>query len=89
MPKINEKTYIADGVYAWFDGYQIWVTLDQCPEARPHEIGSIALDDRVLQSLLDLRHHPSFRTAAEAEEIEEEDLQAAADMFDKICGKPV
>lgn len=51
MPKINEKIHVGDGVYAWFDGYQIWVTLD--PTANAFQ--AIALDDRVLTELGRLR----------------------------------
>jgi hypothetical protein len=33
---INHKVYLGDGVYAWFDGYQIW--LETMRENTTHEI---------------------------------------------------
>lgn len=64
MLKINQRTHVGDGVYAWFDGYQIWVTLS--PEATISvKAGAIALNDEVLENLTILRQ--SFNLAREQE----------------------
>lgn len=49
MPELNLKqfdSYIGDGVYASFDGYQIWLA------ANHHENKIIALDPDVQKSLI-------------------------------------
>lgn len=45
--KRENETYIGDGVYASFDGYQIWLRTPR--EQGDHEI---ALDPRTLQNFL-------------------------------------
>jgi hypothetical protein len=42
-PKIPDR-YLGDGVYASFDGYQIWISL--------HDGSRIALEPEVIQALL-------------------------------------
>lgn len=40
------KTYLGDGVYAWYDGYHIWLTTENGIEIT----NRIALDPHVLRS---------------------------------------
>ena len=44
---MNEhQDYLGDGVYASFDGYQIWLAVNH------HENKQIALEPRVMESLM-------------------------------------
>lgn len=43
----NRKEYLGDGVYASFDGYQIWLSVDRGGVAE-----SIALEPPVFRALL-------------------------------------
>lgn len=42
----EHAAYLGDGVYASFDGYQIWLAVNH------HENKQIALDPRVMQQLV-------------------------------------
>lgn len=42
----ESKTYLGDGVYASFDGYQIWLHAE-----RDHDSHDIALEPETLQAL--------------------------------------
>lgn len=46
-----KKVYLGDSVYASFDGYQIWLTTENGFDAS----NSIALDDQVLQALINYK----------------------------------
>lgn len=52
---MENKTYIGDGVYAWFDGYQIWLYTER--ESGIHEI---ALDYRTFEALFHYGHTLGF-----------------------------
>lgn len=44
---MNEKdAYLGDGVYASFDGYQIWLAVNH------HENKQVALEPKVMEALL-------------------------------------
>ena len=44
---MNDKdAYLGDGVYASFDGFQIWLAVNH------HENKQVAIDPQVMQSLL-------------------------------------
>ena len=44
----EDRQYIGDGVYAWFDGYQVWIyTSNGVEESKP-----IALDPLTMNSLI-------------------------------------
>jgi hypothetical protein len=42
----DKDTYLGDGVYASFDGFQIWLTFEN------HENNQVAIDSDVMKSLL-------------------------------------
>ena len=42
----DDSTYLGDGVYASFDGYQIWLAVNH------HENKQIALEPKVMEALL-------------------------------------
>lgn len=42
----EQQTYLGDGVYASFDGFQIWLAVNH------HENNVVALEPRVMESLL-------------------------------------
>ena len=42
----NDNTYLGDGVYGSFDGYQIWLAVNH-PENK-----QVAIDPEVMQSLM-------------------------------------
>lgn len=42
----EQQTYLGDGVYASFDGFQIWLAVNH------HENIVLALDPRVMESLV-------------------------------------
>jgi len=44
---MNQDKYLGDGVYASFDGYQIWLVVNH------HENKVIALDPHVQEALID------------------------------------
>jgi hypothetical protein len=44
---MNKETYLGDGVYAHYDGYQIWLRAER--DGRSHEI---AIDDHTYFALL-------------------------------------
>ena len=46
-----EDRYLGDGVYASFDGYQIWLA------ANHHENKVIALDSDVMKALVEYANH--------------------------------
>ncbi len=46
----SRETYLGDGLYAWFDGYQIWL---RAPRADGHH--EVALEPRVFSALIGLR----------------------------------
>jgi len=48
MPKEENETYIGDGVYARFDGYQIWLRAPR-GDSPDHEI---ALEQKVFYALV-------------------------------------
>lgn len=45
MPKIENETYLADGLYAGYDGYQIWLWAD-----RENGRHYVALDDTTVEA---------------------------------------
>jgi len=47
----NDWTYIGDGVYARFDGYQVWISTDFDDHGDPNS--EIALEPVVLKALVD------------------------------------
>lgn len=48
MPPLTDRVYLGDGLYAWFDGFQIWLAASDGVE--DHD--SVALDPTVLRSFL-------------------------------------
>jgi hypothetical protein len=44
---MTEDIYLGDGVYASFDGYQIWLAVNH------HENKQVALDPKVMEALLE------------------------------------
>ena len=46
-PEINTREYLGDGVYASFDGYQIWLAVNH------HENKVVALEPSVIESLVE------------------------------------
>ena len=51
MPEYLAKTYLGDGVYARFDGFFIWISLNGINTA-----GEIALDPQVFDALKNYRN---------------------------------
>lgn len=45
-PNGKEESYLGDGVYAWFDGYQIWIKTE-----RENGWCEIALEPKVFDKL--------------------------------------
>ena len=43
----KDSTYLGDGVYASFDGYQIWLSVNH------HENKQVALEPKVMEALLE------------------------------------
>ena len=43
----EDKIYLGDGVYASFDGYQIWLAVNH------HENKQVALEPKVMEALLE------------------------------------
>ena len=44
---IEDNIYLGDGVYASFDGYQIWLAVNH------HENKQVALEPKVMEALLE------------------------------------
>lgn len=42
----EQQTYLGDGVYASFDGYQIWLAVNH------HENNVVAIEPKVMESLM-------------------------------------
>jgi len=50
MTEVMYKTYLGDGAYASFDGYNVWLTT----EDGARTTNAVALEPKVLENLLDL-----------------------------------
>jgi hypothetical protein len=65
---VKLKRYLGDGVYAGFDGYQIWIWTER--DGREH---AIALEPEVLTKLAkytaDLKHMPHDAASLNQEQI--------------------
>ena len=61
MTEHTDRVYLGDGVYASFDGYQIWLA------ANDHENIVIALEPCVFRRLVDYRDSLLAKYAAAAE----------------------
>ena len=55
---MSDNVYLGDGVYASFDGYQIWLA------ANHHENKVIALEPEVFSRLIDYGRNRMFKSAA-------------------------
>ena len=48
MPALTDRVYLGDGLYAWFDGEQIWLAASDGVE----DTDSVALNEPVLRNFL-------------------------------------
>jgi hypothetical protein len=55
-------TYLGDGVYARFDGYQVWISIKPSTDPRQAFNNAIALEPTVLEALIEFNRKQRVKT---------------------------